>query len=411
MNYAEISGERQYHFMQSCNFIREAGTSGERCAANLLEEAVRRLGLTPKTEAFLFDTCEAECQDLEVTAPYSRTYPCAAVENSGNTPAEGLEGPFFYAEEGDEISLLESRGKIVMLNSRVMPKICRKLTNAGAVGFLSICGTPLDSLEDQLPTGYDLRANGYEGIPGAVIHYRAAADLIERGASAVRLTVRQRKRTRESRNVSVRIEGTDRAEEILTLTAHYDSVPQGVGAYDNLAGAAIVMELCRYFSVYRPRRTMEFIWFGAEEKGLLGSRAYVKEHADELPRHRFNMNVDLAGQAIGGTVLGVTGSGEVERVLRPLLTAERLGCSFKNEIWSSDSNTFAWKGIPAMTMNRDGFGMHTRHDTLDLISAKSLERSASLLGCIAEYLSGSDSFPFARTIPEHMRRELETMMS
>ena len=41
---------------------------------------------------------------------------------------------------------------------------------------------------------------------------------------------------------------------------------------------AIIMELCRYFQAHRPRRTMEFVWFGAEEKGLLGSQSYIKVH-------------------------------------------------------------------------------------------------------------------------------------
>ena len=45
-------------------------------------------------------------------------------------------------------------------------------------------------------------------------------------------------------------------DRILTLTAHYDSVPEGPGAYDNMSGAAIIMELCRYFHAHRPRRTM-----------------------------------------------------------------------------------------------------------------------------------------------------------
>ena len=51
------------------------------------------------------------------------------------------------------------------------------------------------------------------------------------------------------------------------------SVPQGPGAYDNMAGAAIIMELAHYFAENRPKRTLECIWFGAEELGLCGSRA------------------------------------------------------------------------------------------------------------------------------------------
>ena len=87
-----------------------------------------------------------------------------------------------------------------------------------------------------------------------------------RGAAKACLSVEQETVTRTSRNVVARIKGTDKAEEILTLTAHYDSVPEGPGAYDNMSGAAIIMELCRYFKEHRPRRTMEFVWFGAEEK-------------------------------------------------------------------------------------------------------------------------------------------------
>ena len=130
-------------------------------------------------------------------------------------------------------------------------------------------------------------------------------ELVERGASRARLVLQQKKIRRTSKNIILRIPGTEQPEEILTLTAHYDSVPQGPGAYDNMAGAAIIMELAHYFAENRPKRTLECIWFGAEELGLCGSRAYVKAHEAELAQHRFNMNVDLAGQAIGGTVLGV----------------------------------------------------------------------------------------------------------
>lgn len=74
----------------------------------------------------------------------------------------------------------------------------------------------------------------------------------------------------------------------------------------------------------------------------------------------------------------------------------------KNQIWGSDSNSFAWKGIPAMTLNRDGFGMHTRYDTIDLLSVWSLERSAILLGCIADALGNAE----VSRLRERCRRNL-----
>ena len=153
---------------------------------------------------------------------------------------------------------------------------------------------------------------------------------------------------------------------------------------------------------------MEFLWLGAEETGLCGSRAYVKEHEEELFRHRFNMNVDLAGQLIGGTVIGVTAEKSVCQILSYLVHEAGMGVSFIHGIWGSDSNTFAWKGIPAMTLNRDGFGMHTRFDTIDLISPWSLERSACVLGCIAEGLAQAEVMPLRREVPEEFRRKLDT---
>ncbi len=132
-------------------------------------------------------------------------------------------------------------------------------------------------------------------------------EIVDSGASRARLVLKSQLGKATSRNVIARIEGMDLPEEILTLTAHYDTVPQGPGAYDNMAACAIILEFCRYFKAHNPRRSMEFVWFGAEEKGLLGSRNYTTVHKEELKNHQFNMNVDPAGQLVGGTVIGVTG--------------------------------------------------------------------------------------------------------
>ena len=132
-------------------------------------------------------------------------------------------------------------------------------------------------------------------------------EIVDSGASRARPVLKSQLGKATSRNVIARIEGMDLPEEILTLTAHYDTVPQGPGAYDNMAACAIILEFCRYFKTHNPRRSMEFVWFGAEEKGLLGSRNYTTVHKEELKNHQFNMNVDPAGHLVGGTVIGVTG--------------------------------------------------------------------------------------------------------
>ena len=131
--------------------------------------------------------------------------------------------------------------------------------------------------------------------------------------------------------VAVRILGTEFPEEIVTVTAHYDSVPEGPGAYDNMSGGAMAMEAFLYFAEHRPARTMEFIWFGSEEKGLIGSQNYVKSHENEMGKHVFNLNVDLAGQLLGGNVLGVTADPTVCAALKALMEENQLGVTIKNQ--------------------------------------------------------------------------------
>lgn len=435
MNTKEISGKRQMEFLAGFDFIREAGTEGEVKAADLIRKYLNSFGVVERLEEFPFYGFRIGRVILKVTEPYQKEYVVTGYGRCGNTPENGMKAPFLYVENGDDISLSLAKGKIVMVNGRVSGELYQRLVTAGAVGFVGVEGSPLDEGVDKVPCQRSLPAifpgdeiepikglsesaediqkiqeNYNRRIPGANLHYKDAVELVTEGASEVSLLVEQEVTACTSRNVVARIEGTDKKDEILTLTAHYDSVPEGPGAYDNMAGAAIIMELCRYFQQHRPRRTMEFVWFGAEEKGLLGSMDYIRVHESELGAHRFNMNVDLAGQLVGGNVLGVTGEASICDKLLEIAARAGIGASTKNQIWGSDSNSFAWKGIPAMTLNRDGFGMHTRYDTIDLLSAWSLERSAILLGCIADELGNAEVFPFERKMPGKFIRELDEYM-
>ena len=413
MGKKQISGQRQMDFVLKFNYIREAGTPTEEKAASLIREELKSFGMESVLSEFTFDTWEIRKSELTVTEPYNKTYQVTGYQRCGSTAGEGVEAEFLYVENGDDISLSHAAGKIVMVNEIVRKDMYLKLLKAGAAGFVSISGSPTDTGEDRIPRAAAIPQKIYEAlnekerIQGVGIHYLDAVEMVTEGAKRVRLTLLQEEVTRTSRNVEARIQGSDRADEILTLTAHYDSVPEGPGAYDNMAGAAIIMEVCRYLKKHQPRRTVEFVWFGAEEKGLLGSRHYIKLHEQELGKHRFNMNVDLAGQLVGGNVIGVTADPSVCSMLTYLAAETGIGMTTKNQIWGSDSNTFAWKGIPAMTLNRDGFGMHTHYDTVDLLSAWSLERSARLLAHIAENLGNIDSIPFSQEIPEEFKKQLD----
>jgi carboxypeptidase Q len=115
-------------------------------------------------------------------------------------------------------------------------------------------------------------------------------------------------------NVVGEIPGTDKADELVMLGAHFDSWHSGTGATDNAAGSSVMMEAMRILkqSGLKMRRTVRIALWGGEEQGLQGSRAYVTEtFADRAtmvlkPAHaKFAgyFNVDNGTGAIRGVYL------------------------------------------------------------------------------------------------------------
>ena len=81
-------------------------------------------------------------------------------------------------------------------------------------------------------------------------------------------------------NVIAEIPGTDKADEVVMIGAHFDSWHSGTGATDNGGSSAVMMEAMRILKAagLKPRRTIRMALWGGEEQGLLGSRAYVRAH-------------------------------------------------------------------------------------------------------------------------------------
>jgi hypothetical protein len=86
-------------------------------------------------------------------------------------------------------------------------------------------------------------------------------------------------------NTIAEIPGTDKQPEVVMLGAHLDSWHGGTGATDNAAGVAVGMEAVRILKALavKPKRTIRIALWTGEEQGLLGSRAYAKEHFGSRP--------------------------------------------------------------------------------------------------------------------------------
>jgi len=83
---------------------------------------------------------------------------------------------------------------------------------------------------------------------------------------------------------------------VITVGAHLDSVGTGPGINDNGSGSSAILEIAEEMSGFGPRNPVRFIWFGAEESGLLGSEHYVATLPDaERERIAAMLNFDMIG--------------------------------------------------------------------------------------------------------------------
>jgi len=94
-----------------------------------------------------------------------------------------------------------------------------------------------------------------------------------------------------SQNVSVTLSG--KSEKTIVLGAHYDSF-LGQGASDNASGVALLLETIYRLRDYKPYYTLKFIFFGAEEVGLVGSLYFLSNLTqEERERIVFMINMDV----------------------------------------------------------------------------------------------------------------------
>lgn len=103
-------------------------------------------------------------------------------------------------------------------------------------------------------------------------------------------------------NVTATLAGTDNADSLCVVGAHYDNILNSgdpftivPGANDNASGVAGVLEIARVIEKnnYQPESTIKFVAFGAEELGLLGSRDFAADPQGYYSKIRFMLNFDM----------------------------------------------------------------------------------------------------------------------
>ena len=302
----------------------------------------------------------------------------------------------------------------------------------GGDGDLSAGGSDLSWQTQRVDGGTIFPGNGgsrdpkeAKQVPSATLaveHYNRIVRLLEHG-QPVRMEVNiQTKFHPETNpegnafNIIAEIPGSDLANEVVIMGAHFDTYPYATGSTDNTTGSTAMIEALRVIQKLglKPRRTIRLCLWAAEEQGLLGSRNYVERHFFDSktntpkPEHagvQAYFNLDNGT----GRILGIWGQGNTGA----MKNFEQWGQALKDLGWKNvsprsvtqtDHGSFENAGIPGFQFiqERLEYNSRTHHsnmDTFDHVQPDDVKQQGAVAAVFAWY---------AANIPEKLPRKSRT---
>ena len=332
-------------------------------------------GVTPWTED--------ELRDLEQPAPPAAPRPAATPNPDALSAVEQIE-------------FLKAEGVVVVLESRSgWP---------GAVRGFARPGTKIDDWS---------RQGNFDSLPIVAVnpeHYNRMYRIVQRDIP-VRIEVEVRNRigaeVEQAANVVGEIPGSDLADELVMLGAHFDTWHASPNASDNTSGVAVMLEAMRILTAVgvQPRRTIRVALWAGEEQGIFGSRAYVTKHfgdpndasigvTDAYEKFSAYFNQDYGpGQYRGIYLQGNEAARDTFTAwIEPFHDLGMTAVSIRG-VGSTDHVPFDAAGLPAFQFLQDrvgGTGGHTNLDYFDTLPLEDLRRNAVIMASFVYHAAMSD---------------------
>ena len=344
-------------------------------------------------------------ESLEMLTPVPKKLTMLGLGNSVGTPAEGITAEAVVVRNFGELERLGERvrGKIVVYNvpfttygATVVYRLqgASRAARHGAVGALVRSITPVSF---QTPhTGAMQYDPAQPKIPVAAITIEAAELLQRMNDRGDRPTVRLKMEAKflpdaESANVIAELKGTEKPDEIVLISGHYDSWDVGQGAHDDGGGCIVAWEAARLLKELglRPRRTIRVVLYTNEENGLRGGNAYRDAHRAELSKHVLAIESDSGVYRPEGLGLAATAPSQVRANLQEIakllsgIGADRIAATGGG----ADIGPIMREGVVGASLNVEGsryFDIHhTPADTLDKVNPQDLALCVATMAVMA----------------------------
>jgi len=307
------------------------------------------------------------------------------------------------------------RGTPEYSDAKLMPSLTAALLDVGALGTIQSSKIePFRMLDgyaeswDKLPVLPDIKL--------AENQYKEIKDLVEKGEKVeLEFDIRNwfKMGPVKFHNVVATLRGSEFPAEYIVLGGHFDCFSSATGGVDDGSGFAPAMEAVRLIAAAggKPKRSIVVILFAAEEIGLVGSQAWLKNHPDVQARIRMMINRDGSPSAITGASVPETWLPAFQKITAPL-TALNPKWPFKLERGvprahatspgGTDSSSFEMASIPTLSFRTQttysyNHAWHTLYDLYsELVPFTEHQQHSALVTAVVAYGAANLDKPLMR---------------
>ncbi len=357
---------------------RASGTDQERAAADYLAETFRSLGYDVEIQEFTF-VAQAGAGRIDAEDGYSTFAFRFPGSSDDAVSGETVDVPGFG--EPNDFASVDVAGKIAIVDRGVI-EFRVKAANAEAAGARALIVANRTRSES---LGGTFGAETSE-IPVLQVSKEAGDELRARVGTSVSILKSSPDRGTSQNVIASMPGGACR----VVVGGHYDTVPEVDGANDNASGTALTLALAEVWSAHPAAQDLCFIGFGAEELGLHGSAAFVRQlrNSDRLSEVTAMLNLDAIGD--GRAPYRIISSFQLQEISASVPAELQINAglgSLPMQI-GSDHASFAQMGIPVVFVFPPGAILHTPLDNLDNVDldlfADISELNHGILACLLE---------------------------
>ena len=388
-------------------YVRTGGSPEELRCALYLQSECKKLGFETTLEPFTVAMSNITAASLTVDG---KEIPCKGYSCAGSGT---VEAPIYYLRDNSPCSLQQCKGKIVLFDGYLGYWKYQDLLEYGAVGFISYDGHA--NYSDRDIDQRELRefVHKVTKMLGVNINAKDAIELVKSGAETAVICLQQEEYTADSHNVILDIPGKN--GKYIVFTAHYDSTSLSQGSYDNMSGSIGLLGILEALSKTQTNYGLRFIWCGSEERGLLGAKAYVAQHEEELKDIVLCINLDMIGCIMGKFAACCTTEEKLVGYIQYLSAELGFSCHTYQDVYSSDSTPFADKGIPAVSFARWAPGntatIHNSYDTPAVMSSRQTAEDIDFIVAFSKRMANAVVCPVAREMPDNMKEKLDEYLA